>query len=79
MKLKSIKTVSEGAVSGQKDVVIEVSKEQADELRQALKTVDKYRLFALKETKEEASDWTMTDFAVKNNLVIVSVRQGACG
>ena len=40
MKINSIKTVSVSAVSGRVDVDMEVSREQAQELRNALMVVD---------------------------------------
>ena len=70
-----------GCVSGYTRISFDLSVEESDELRQALKTVDRYRTSALKieNTSEEDADWTMYQYEVKTDKVIVTVEQGMCG
>ena len=81
MKINSVKTISVSAVSGRVDVDMEVSREQAQELRNALMVVDSYKKNAFKaiENDPTKSDWHMVEFCVKNDKVIVSVTDGMAG
>jgi len=69
------------AISMEKEVSIELPKEECDALRKALAIVGKYRKLALQcaNHKDKDSDWTEVEYAVKNDKVIVSVRFGMCG
>jgi len=72
----------EGAISGYKTVRIPGTKEQMDELRQALAVVDRYKQKAMKvghAVKENWADWMMVGYAVKTNCVEVKVEQGMAG
>lgn len=74
----------EGAVYGSATVTMtELTQEETDELRKALKVVDKYRLRAHRASgfspAPKGGDWSMVDFAVKTDTVICTVQVGACG
>lgn len=86
MRCREVKRGYSSAVSGECSVTLDISKEEADELRAALKIVDKYKNKAIKEAKRELkynitkdSDWHMIGYAVKNDCVIVTIEDGACG
>lgn len=81
MKLESTKNVPLTMVSGQVDVTISVDKSEADELRAALKVVDRYNKFAFNSLKcdPRKSDWHMVSYRVKNNRVILSIQDGMAG
>lgn len=78
MNLKSFKTIFSGPVNGRTEVIFEATKAETDELRAALAVVDKWKKQALKVAPKD-SDWTMVDYAVKTDTVIVGVENGACG
>lgn len=83
IEVRSVQTRFNGAVSSRLEAVLEPSNGKAatDELRAALNLVQRYRDAALKalNTTEKHADWTMVDFAVKTDCVVVTVRQGMCG
>lgn len=72
-----------GPVNETNEVVLEPSggKADTDALRAALAVVQAYRIAALRalRTSEKRADWTMVDYAVKTDCVVVTVSQGACG
>lgn len=82
MKLSNIehKTIHSGPISREDEIVIPIyNTERADRLREALKLVDKYRKIANMKVTTKFSDWSMFEYCVKNDRVIVTVKQGACG
>jgi len=76
-----VRTIAQQAVWGAKEVDIGLPKEECDAIRKALSIVGKYRKLALQcaSHKDKNSDWTMVDFAVKNDRVIITVKYGMCG
>ena len=70
-----------GAVSGYTNLRIEGSAEEMAELKVALAVVDRYRKKALKVTgySEKNADWTMVNYAVKSDCVMIKAQQGMCG
>lgn len=83
MKSKDKKTLYQGAISVKREVTLvpEDLKKDTDELRLALALVDRYKKAALRalKTTEKTADWTMIEYSVKTDCVIVTVDQGACG
>lgn len=81
MKVKESKSLFHGSVCDEDEVVIETSEEESDELRKALRVVDKYRLASLNKIKYHYADqdWTMVEYDVKNDKVTVKIIRGACG
>ena len=85
MKFREAKQVFSGPVNGECRVVLDISREEADELRAALKVVNKYKREAIKRAAKgskyniEGSDWHMIEYGVKNDCVIVTIQDGACG
>lgn len=79
--MTTVKKIFSGPVSGELEVTIGITKEQADELKQALAVVQRYEKQALKAAKvsKKESDWVMLSYAVKNDKVIVNIQDGACG
>lgn len=77
----TVRKIFNGPVNREQEVTIDISKEDADELRNALRVVQRYEKQVLKAAKvsKKESDWTMISYAVKNNKVIVIVQDGACG
>lgn len=76
-----IKTIANQAIYAKKEVSIELPKEECEVLRKALSVVEKYRKISLQcvHHKEKNSDWTMIEYAVKNDKVIATISYGACG
>jgi len=73
-----------GAVSCAATVTMTgLTPEETDELRAALKLVDRYRLRAYRAAglspAPKGGDWSMVDFAVKTDTVVCKVQVGACG
>lgn len=83
MNVRKIEKIFNGAVNARQKVTLEVTNEQSDELREALKVVEKYKQAAIKALKYKemikGSDWHMFEYAVKSDCVIVDVQNGACG
>lgn len=75
--------VFQGPVNERHEAVLEPSGGRADidELRAALDVVQRYRDAAMRalRLREQDADWTMVDYAVKNDCVVVTVNRGACG
>jgi len=87
IRIREKKTLYQGAVSHKMEVTLvpdadpgKRGKESTDELRAALAVVDRYRKVAFAALKVGAeADWTMVDYVVKDDCVIVTIEQGACG
>ncbi len=85
MKFESIKRAWDGAVSGQVDVTLTIDKAEARQLKDALALVRKYDQAAFKamesefKQEPETSDWCMVSYCIKNDKVIVSVKDGMAG
>lgn len=85
MKILEIQDVFQGAVSGQMDVSIALEPGEAAKLREALALIQKYEKAALKAIKEEKkyspaeSDWHNIQYAVKNDRIIVKIKDGMAG
>ena len=79
-------TLEQGVVWGKYQVSIDISPEKADELRQALKIVQNYEKIALEAFKgklkfnpKKESDWCEIEYSVKNDKVLVIIRDGMAG
>jgi len=81
MKAEEVIKEYDGAVRGRRKVVVSATKQETDELRAALAVVDKFKRVALQaaKVKEKDADWTMLEYAVKTDRVIVTIEDGACG
>jgi len=83
MKVRRIENIYNGPVNAKSKVILEITKEQSEELRQALKLIDRYKDEAIRALKYKAeikgADWNMFGYAVKNDCVVVEVQVGACG
>lgn len=81
MKTSNIehKSIHNGPVSREDEITIPISKSEADVLRESLKDIDKYRKIANTKVTTKFSDWSQFEYCVKNDRVIVTVKQGACG
>lgn len=83
MKVVSYQQTHSCAVKIGFSVVIAATREETDELRQALAIVHRYEKAAEDAFKKKVSlrdcDWHMTSFAVKTDCVLAKVEAGACG
>jgi len=85
MKILEVKDVAQGAVSGQTDVSISLEPGEAAKLREALALIQRYEKAALKAIKGEKkyspteSDWHNIQYAVKNDRIIVKIKDGMAG
>lgn len=83
MQVLKTKQHHNGPVNCHHEVILGITKEEADELRKALKLITKYEKAATSELGFaqviKSSDWHMFGFAVKNDRVVVDVQLGACG
>lgn len=83
MQARETKILYQGAISYKKEVTLVPpnGRAETDELRAALATVERYKRAAFKAMglNEKGADWTMVDYAVKTDCVVVTVEQGACG
>jgi protein tyrosine phosphatase len=81
MKAEEVIKGYDGAVRGERSVVISATKQETDELRAALAVVERFKKVALQaaKVKEKDADWTMLTYAVKTDKVIVKIEDGACG
>lgn len=80
MKLQTTQKLEESGVRATRQAIFSISQEESDKLRESLKTVDEYKKEAFKALKmDRGSDWCQTDFAVKNDCVIITVQIGSCG
>ena len=82
LECKDVRVVRRGAIQLDHEVTVLPKKEgDMEELRLALAVVDRYKKAALQaiRTREKDADYTMVEYAVKNDCVIVKVRQGAAG
>jgi len=86
MELESIEHGQSSAVCGLTNVSIKITKEESAELRSALAIVQRYEKTALRAIHQEHkynptkdSDWCEIAYSVKNDKVIVSIRDGMAG
>lgn len=83
MKYRDAHIVRQGSINTLYEVTIVPEKglEDTNELRLALALVDRYKKMALQalKTNEKQADWTMIEYAVKNDCVVVTVNQGMAG
>ena len=83
MKYRDARVVRQGSINTLYEVTIVPEKgiEDTNELRLALALVDRYKKMALQalKTTEKQADWTMIEYAVKNDCVVVTVDQGMAG
>lgn len=83
MKSRDARTVTMGAIHLKMEVTLVPEKgiEDTNELRAALAVVHRYKKAAMKALSltEKGADWTMLEYSVKNDCVVVVVEQGACG
>lgn len=79
--MATVKKIFNGPINGEREVIIELTKEQSGELKQALAVVQRYEKQALKVAKvsKKEADWVMVDYSVKTDKVIVNIQDGACG
>ena len=81
MKATLEKTIG-GVVWGEKHFSIPIDTVEANKLREALGLLNKHEKVALREYKynpKKESDWCEIGYAVKNDKVIVIVRDGMAG
>jgi len=85
MKLEKIERCPGSVVWGLTKISLGITNEQAAELRKALETVQRYQKAAVQAYRHEFkhdpkdSDWCEFAYAVKNDKVIVSIRDGMAG
>jgi hypothetical protein len=86
VKYEKIESIEDGVVYSKNQVLIKTTKEQSEELKKALKTIQEYEKLALeaykKEYKHDArrdSDWCEVGYSVKNDCVFVTIRNGMAG
>lgn len=80
-----LKVIPLSVVAGQNDVSIALESGEAVKLREALALIEKYKKAAFKAIKEETgncptdSDWHNVEYVVKNDKIIVKVKDGMAG
>lgn len=86
MKIENVERGAGSVVWGLTNVSIEITKEESVELRSALAIVQRYEKTALQAIRHEHkynptkdSDWCEIAYSVKNDKVIVSIRDGMAG
>ena len=85
MKLEKIERGPGSVVWGLTKVSLGITNEQAAELRKALEIVQRYQKAGCQAYRHEYkhdpkdSDWCEFSYAVKNDKVIVSIRDGMAG
>lgn len=86
MNIKSIDRVFDGVVSAETAISIEINKQASDELRSALAIIQKYQKAAIKAFQNKQkydptkkSDWCQISYSVKNDKVIVNIKDGMAG
>lgn len=86
MKIESIENGPGSAVWGLTNISIGITREESEELRAALAIVQKYEKAALKAIQSNRkcnpakdSDWCEISYSVKNDKVIVGIRDGMAG
>lgn len=83
MKTRDVRRISAGAIHLKMEVTLVPEKGLADTnaLRAALATVNRYKKAAMQALSltERGADWTMIEYSVKNDCVVATVEQGACG
>lgn len=86
MNIESVEIGPGSVVWGLTNVFIGITKEESNELRAALAIVQKYEKAALqafhhkfKHNPAKDSDWCEIDYSVKNDKVIVGIRDGMAG
>ena len=83
--MNKLTTDIDNVCHSQHSVSIPAYAEEADELRQALKLIQYYEKLALKEIETHTglspvtSDWHSIEYCVKNDQVIVIVKDGMIG
>lgn len=85
MNILEVKAVPLSVVAGQNDVSIALEPGEAAKLRDALALIQKYEKAAFKAIKGKTghcptgSDWHNVQYAVKNDKIIVKVKDGMAG
>lgn len=83
MKTRDVREINSSAIHVKMEVTLVPDEgiEDTNELRTALATVHRYKKAAMRALSltEKDADWTMIGFSVKNDCVVVTVEQGACG
>ena len=85
MHIIEVKAVPLSVVVGQNDVSIALESREAVKLREALALIRKYEKAAFKAIKEEIgycptdSDWHNVEHVVKNDRIILKVKDGMAG
>ena len=83
MKLLEVAKKFDTAVSSSKMVVFSVTKDEAEEVRNAIRILDKYRKEAVSNIKPnpDLDDWVTTRYSVnkKGDRVFVEVTSGMAG
>lgn len=85
MNILEVKAVPLSVVASQNDVSIALEVGEAPKLREALALIEKYKKAAFKAIREETgncptgSDWHNLEYAVKNDRIIVKVKDGMAG
>lgn len=86
MKTISVERGPGSVVWGSTNVSIEITREESEELRVALAIVQKYEKAALQAIQHKhkynpvkESDWCEIAYSVKNDKVIIGIRDGMAG
>lgn len=81
MKAIGTKKWFDSAVRGSTEAIFEATKEETQQLFEALRVVEKWKLAARRALKhdEKDADWTTYHYFVKSGMVHVQVDSGACG
>ncbi len=81
----SVEKVNVSVVSSQTNITIPIILSEAQELRYALKTIERYNKIGLKHFKiknkydVKKSDWYTIEYCVKNDKLIISIVDGMAG
>lgn len=81
MKLLSKTDIYVGCVQEEKRVEFEITLEEANSLRNALKIVDSYKAAAFKALNKRNgdADWCEVEYEIKNDRVFINVKKGSIG
>jgi hypothetical protein len=86
MNVKNIECVFDGIVSRETKVSIEIDKTESEKLRSALELIQKYEKTAIEAFKNKQkynpvkqSDWCEISYSVKNDKLIVNIKDGMAG
>lgn len=80
MKIENTKQIWGGPVNCRYEVIFTATKEEVDELKDALEIVNKWKDQALQKVPAaNGSDWVMFDYLCHQESVVIGIEAGACG